>query len=719
MGIVSKRRACPTVLQLEAAECGAAALAMVLGRFGRFAPLDELRALCGVSRDGSKASSLLRAARKFGLDARGLKAEPRHLPDLDYPLIAFVNFNHFLVLEGATNKKVWINDPASGKRTETMEEFEEGFTGVVLTFSRGPEFKRGDTRPGLVSSLAGRFAGVAPALWFVFLVSLALVIPGIIVPVFSLIFVDYVLVRALDDWLAPLLIGMGITAVVRFILLELQSQTLLRAGTEMTLRTADTLVWKMLRLPISFFDQRFAGEIADRVNLNENLAGLLTGDLASAAVNMLMALFFLAAMMVYYPPLAAVVAVLALLNVVVLLLSARVMSDRYRRLSIDNGKFSGARVAGLKDMETFKASGSEDLLFGRWLGLYANVVNGGQEVARLSAWIAPIPGLISAAITAAVLIGGGFAIMAGDLTIGGLVAFQSLAASFAGPVAALAGFGAQMQEIRSYTQRLDDILAQDLDVRFSEAANTAAPQPGDPLPRGAVELRDVSFGYAPLEPPLIDGLNLSLAPGARVALVGASGSGKSTVGKLIGGLEQPRDGQVLIDGRSPLDWPREALATRLAYIRQDVVLFEGTVRENLCLWDRTIPEADMIRAAHDAQIHASIAARPGGYDAVISEGGGNFSGGEKQRIEIARALSTNPSVIILDEATSALDPISELGVMEAIRRRGATCIVIAHRLSAIRDCDEIVVLDRGQVAERGRHQDLMGSGGLYAHLLEA
>ena len=716
---MAARKPVPTVLQLEAAECGAASLAMVLGRYGRHAPLDELRTLCGVSRDGSKASSLLRAARAFGMEAKGLKAEPHHLPGLTYPLIAFVNFNHFLVLEGATADRVWINDPANGRRVETMEAFEQGFTGVVLTFAPGPEFRRGDTRPGILRSLAGRFAGVTPALWFVGLASLALVIPGILVPVFSLIFVDYVLVRALDDWLVPLMIGMGLTALVRFVLLELQSQTLLRAGTEMTLRTADTLVARLLCLPISFFDQRFAGEIADRVGLNEDLAQLLTGELAAAAVNVLMALFFLAAMLLWYPPLALAVAALALVNVLVLVLSARAMSEKYRRLSIDQGKLMGARVAGLRDMETFKASGAEDMLFARWLGLQANVINGGQGLARLSALITPLPGLISAAIAAMVLIWGGFAIMDGEMTIGGLVAFQSLAASFAGPVAALAGFGAEVQQIRSHTQRLDDILVQQVDPRFSDAANTDLPEPDDPLPRGAVELRAVSFGYAPLDPPLIEDLSLTLSPGSRIALVGASGSGKSTLGKLIGGLEQPRMGEVLIDGVAPLDWPREALAARLAYIRQEVMLFAGSVRENICLWDRTIAEADMIRAAHDAQIHDAISARPGGYDAPIAEGGGNFSGGERQRIEIARALATNPSVIILDEATSALDPVTELGVMEAIRRRGATCIVIAHRLSAIRDCDEIIVLDRGRVAERGRHQDLMASAGVYAALLEA
>ncbi|MEM1300593.1 MAG: NHLP family bacteriocin export ABC transporter peptidase/permease/ATPase subunit [Pseudomonadota bacterium] len=713
-GLGSRART-PSVLQLEAAECGAASLAMVLGHFGRFAPLDELRTLCGVSRDGAKASSLLKAARTFGLTAKGMKAEPEHLRDMKGPMIAFVNFNHFLVVEGVSGNRVFINDPASGRRTETLTEFSDSFTGVVLLFERGDEFRAGDTRPPLIPSLIRRMRGFGWAILFVFLIALALVIPGIVVPLFSQVFVDYVLVRSLDDWLVPLLIGMGITAVARFILIRVQGMAMLRLGEAMTLSTGRDLFRHMLRLPISFFDQRFSGEIADRVRLNEGLVGLLTGQLAGAALNVITASLFLVVMLNYHLWLTAAVAALAAVNVVILLASTKIMSERYRKISIESGKMMGARVAGLKDMETFKASGAEDMLFTRWTGLWANVTNGSQAAAQASAWISPLPGLISAFITVLVLIGGGYAVMRGELTLGELVAFQSLAASFAAPVVGLAGFGAELQQVRSFTQRLDDILEQDVDPGFAHDR----PETPDAVPIGSVTLRDVSFGYSPLEDPLIDGLNIELKPGTRVALVGASGSGKSTVGKLITGLAEPRSGIIEVGERAHSEWARSALAARLAYVRQEVVMFRGTVRENLTLWDDTIPETDLIRAAHDAQIHATIAARPGAYDAEMAEGGRNFSGGERQRLEIARALATNPSVIVMDEATSALDSVSEHRVMEAIRRRGTTCIVIAHRLSAIRDCDEIVVLDRGQVAERGRHEDLMARRGLYAHLIEA
>ena len=705
----------PSILQLEAAECGAASLAMILGYHGRFAALDELRILCGVSRDGSKASSVLRAGRALGLVAKGMKAEPEHLGDLPLPAIAFVNFNHFLVVEAIDAAHVWVNDPAYGRRRETLAQFSDGFTGVVLTFVPGPGFVRCDTRPSLVASLAARFAGVRPALLFIFLTSLALVVPGIILPVFSRIFVDYVLIRKLDDWLAPLLIGMALTALVRFALIELEKQMLVKARLAMSLSTGVGFMAKLLRLPIAFFDQRFAGEVAGRVRLNEALVDLLTGKLAEAAVALVTAAFFLIAMLFYNAPLTIAVAALALLNAAVLLVSNAALSETFRKLAIDRGKLAGARVAGLKDMETFKASGAEDMLFARWTGLAITAQNSRQRANRITAWIAPVPPLLSAMITVTILIWGGFAVMAGTMTLGGLVGYQTLAASFVAPVTALAGFGAEFQQIRANTARLDDVLGQADDPRFA----LADPDFDGALPGGSLQLEDVSFGYAPLDPPMIEGLTLQLTPGQRVALIGPSGSGKSTVGKLIGGLEQPRSGCVRIGGRTMLEWPRAALAARLAYVRQSVVLFEGTVRDNLTLWDDGITEPDMIAAARDAQIHELIAARPGGYGAQIAEGGGNFSGGERQRIEIARALATNPAVIILDEATSALDPVSEQRVMEAIRRRGITCVVIAHRLSAIRDCDEIIVLEQGRVVERGDHRTLSASRGSYARLVEA
>lgn len=710
-----RRARTDTVLQLEAAECGAASLAMVLSHFGRRVSLEELRIACGVSRDGSTASAILRAARAYGLDAKGLKAEPEHLRGLEPPMIAFVNFDHFLVVEGIRGSKVFLNDPASGPRKVSMEEFDAMFTGVVLTFSRTESFERGDSRPSVARQLRDRLRGYESAIFFVFLASLALVVPGILVPVMSRVFVDHILIERFDDWLLPLLIGMALTAVVRGFLTELQTQQLLRAETRLATEGSQSLLWRMLRLPVQFFSHRYAGEIANRLDLNDDLAKILTGDLSKAALSLLSMVVFFLLMLAYNTKLALVVAALTCVNVVALAWVSRRLADGWRKISLERGKVHATAVSGLQDIESFKAAGAEDTFFGRWAGQFANLVNAEQRLGVPMLLLTATPVLIQALSTGAVLVIGGFEIMSGAMTLGMLVAFQSLMASFSAPVTTLTQVGAEIQQLHAFTARLNDIQQQPVDKRFQDARSSLRP---DRLPSGDVRLDRVAFGYAPLEPPLIEALDLAIAPGSRIALVGPSGSGKSTTGRIVAGLYEPWEGEITVDGRPLADWPPAAIAARLGYVDQDIVLFEGSVRENLCLWDTTLPEKDMIAAARDAQIHDFIMSRPGGYDSRIEEAGRNMSGGQRQRLDLARALARNPSIIVLDEATSALDPATELAVMEALRQRGVSCVIVAHRLSAIRDCDEIIVLEHGKVVERGQHEELISQGGIYARLIE-
>jgi len=711
-----RRARCETVLQLEAAECGAAALAMVLSHFGRRVPLEELRQACGVSRDGSKASGILKAARAYGLEARGLKAEPQHLADLPTPMIAFVNFNHFVVVEGVGRGNVCLNDPASGPRSVSYDELDEMFTGVVLTFQKGDAFEARDDRRSLLGSLAHRLAAAKGAVAFAVLASLVLVLPGLALPVFSRVFVDFVLAQRMNDWLGPLVLGMLATAVVRAALTSLRYRYLLAAETRLAIEGSRAMLWRLLRLPAAFFDQRFAGEVADRLNLNDGLARLLTGELARALLSLAMVGFFLLFMLTYSVQLALVTAALTAFNLVVVVAVARKVRNGYRKVSLERGKLFATTVAGLYDIETHKAGGAEDAFFSRWAGLQVNVIDAEQRIALPQAMLTAVPTFMNG-LSIAVVVGlGGLLIADGEMSIGMLVAFQTLMASFTQPAAELARLGGQVQQVRAFAVRLDDIDGQPLDFRFASGRDDL---PLDALPRGRIDLDEVSFGYAQLEPPLIKDFSLSAAPGARIALVGASGSGKSTIGRLIVGLHRPQAGQILIDGR-PLDaWPPAALAARLAYVDQDVALFEGNVRDNLTLWDPTVPEVDIVEAARDAQVYDVVSARPGGLDSRVQEDGRNFSGGQRQRLDIARALARNPSVIVLDEATSALDPVTELAVMNAIRRRGATCIMIAHRLSAIRDCDEIMVIEQGRIVERGQHETLIAAGGPYASLLES
>ncbi len=689
---------------------------MVLAWFGRRMPLEELRAACGVSRDGSKASSILKAARAHGLTAKGLKAEPEHLEDLATPMIAFVNFCHFLVVEGIDRKRVHLNDPAQGRYSVSRDEFDEMFTGVVLVFERGSDFSAGDSRPSLIASLLRRTGGFRFAVSYVVLVSLALVIPGLALPVFARVFIDYVVVRSLDDWLWPVIIGMGLTAAARFILNQLRNWHLTRAETRLAIKGARELFDHILRLPIQFFGTRYAGEIASRLHLSDGLAHLLTGQLAQACLSLVAAVFFFAIMLLYSVPLSLGVLALALVNLLVLLAVSRAASDGYRKLSIQQGKLSGVGLSGLQDIETYKAAGTEELFFTRWTGLHAGIVSTHQAMAMKLTVLGAAPALVGALTTVLILVYGGREVMSGSMSIGSLVAFQTLTASFTAPMMAFMGLAASLQEVRSFTERIDDVLYQSPDpARTPEQGSDRAAA----LPDGALALEAATFGYLPLEPPLIESLSLAAKPGSRLALVGASGSGKSTVGRLLVGLFAPTSGQALLDDRPLTEWRADVRTSSLAYVDQNVVLFEGTVRENLTMWDETIPEQDMVAAAQDAMIHDVIAERPGGYSALIAEGGRNFSGGQRQRLEIARALTTNPRILVLDEATSALDTVSEAAIMENLRRRGCTLVIIAHRLSTIRDCDEIIVLERGRVLERGTHDALMASQGPYAHLIEA
>ncbi len=718
----SHRRArTPTLLQMEAVECGAAALGIVLGYHERYVPLEVLRKDCGVSRDGSKASNMLSAARNHGMEAKGYRHNPEYLRQMKPPFIVFWNFNHFLVVEGFRGDTVFLNDPASGPRTVTYDEFDQAFTGIVLTFQPTPDFKTGGERPRLLSALRHRLAGSWAGLTYVILVGLGLMLLGLLTPIYSKVFVDNYLVGGLESWVRPLLLAMLVTAVLTGILTWLREYYLARMETRMALGSGSRFMWHVLRLPIDFFTQRSSGDIAARAGLNDDVAALLSGQLAITLLNVLVAVFYAILMMFYDVMLTAIGIGIALVNLLALRYVARRRTDDNQRLVSEQGKLMGTAMNGLSIMETLKATGSESDFFSRWAGYNANVMNAQQDLARSSLFLAVIPTTLASINTALILGLGGLRVMDGVLTIGMLIAYQSLMGRFSQPVNETINLAANMQSLQGSMNRVDDVIKYPLD---SAAQSSSGVQPQDDGKIGLVrlegylELKGLTFGYSRLEQPLISDFSLQLEPGMRVALVGSSGSGKSTIAKLIMGINNPWEGEILFDGRLRAETPTEVLTDSLAMVAQEIYLFEGSVRHNITLWDSTIGEHDMIKAAKDAVIHDVIAGRPGGYESVMQEGGGNMSGGELQRLEIARALAINPRIMVLDEATSALDPLTEQQVDDAIRRRGCTVLIVAHRLSTIRDCDEIIVLDRGKVVERGTHGDLHGSGGLYSMLIK-
>lgn len=713
----TRRVKTPTVLQMEIVECGAAALSIILAHYGRLVSLEELRVACGVSRDGTNANNILKAAREFGLKAKGFSKTAEGVSTLALPAIVFWNFNHFLVVEGFGRDRVWLNDPAVGPRCVTRAEFEEGFTGVVLVFEPGPDFAPGGRRPSLVGSLRQRLRGSEGGLTYVVLASLLLAVLGLIIPLFTKIFVDSYLVGARTDLIVPLLIGMAITAAARGAITWLERYHLLRLSTRLTIAGSYRFLRHLLHLPMEFYTQRYGGEVGSRIETNDRLAELLSGELAVNLLNVVMIALYLALMFSFDALLTLIGLAIAAINFLALAYVSRRRKDTNVRLLQERGKMIGTSMAGLQSIESLKATGGESEFFSRWAGHLAKVLRSSQRMDVYSLALGSVPALLATMNTVVILGFGALRVMDEAMTIGTLVAFQALMAEFLQPINQFVALGGSLQEIEGELTRLDDVARHPVDpnTRMDEAAASFDAFP--PKLSGGLQLRGVAYGYSRLHRPLIENFDLDVAAGARVALVGPSASGKSTMSKIISGLYRPWSGEIRLDAWPRDELPREVITNSVALVDQDFFLYEGTVREVLAMWDATVPEERIVQAAKDACIHEDIAARAGGYDSWVEEGGRNFSNGQRQRLEIARALVGNPSLLILDEATSALDPVTEKRIDDHLRRRGCTCVIVAHRLSTIRDCDEIVVLDQGRVVQRGTHDELLRAPGLYRELI--
>ncbi|MGF1675875.1 MAG: NHLP family bacteriocin export ABC transporter peptidase/permease/ATPase subunit [Rivularia sp. (in: cyanobacteria)] len=709
-------RRTPTLLQMEAVECGAASLGMILAYHGRIVPLAELRQACGISRDGSKASNLLSAARSYNLQAKGFKIDIIGLQKTACPYIVFWNFNHFLVIEGFSKNRVFINDPATGRRTVSLSEFSEAFTGVVLVFERSPEFKPGGRKQSLFLALWSRLQGSILPLIYCILAGFLLVIPGLVMPTFSQIFVDQVLIQGREDWLRPLIFAMLFTALLSGLLTRLQLQLLRRMKIKLAMGMSSKFIWHLLHLPVSFYDQRFAGEISSRIQLNDRLANLLSGKLATTVISAVMVIFYAVVMLQYDYLLTLIGIAFVVVNLIALQWVARLRGDTNIRLMQEEGKVNGIAIAGLQSMETLKASGLESDFFTRWAGYYAKAINVRQDMDNLNQRLGMLPAFLSGITSMLLIVVGGLRVMDGALTIGMLIAFQSLMQQFMQPVNQLIALGGDLQELEGNLNRLDDVL-QNSSSSHPPISSSPHHPTSSPKLEGYLELRNITFGYNRTAPPLIENFNLSLKPGQRVALVGGSGSGKSTIAKLVAGLYKPWSGEIYFDGQSNI--PHQVLVNSVATIEQDITLFAGSVRDNLTLWDTTIPDSNLIQACRDAAVHEIVRSLPGGYNANLLEGATNLSGGQRQRLEIARALVNNPAILLMDEATSALDTETEKIIDQNLRLRGCTCLIVAHRLSTIRDCDEIIVLNRGKIVQRGTHDELRQVEGFYLELINS
>lgn len=707
----------PVIMQMEAAECGAASLSMILAYYGKWVPLEQARLDCGVSRDGSNAKNIYRAAMQYGLGAKAYRFEPDDLRQkASYPCILHWGFNHFVVLNGFHRNGAIINDPARGLVTVSMEELDENFTGVCLMFEPKEGFEPGGSKKSVLQFAKQRLEGTAAAFLFVMAVTVATALIGVLQPVFSRIFIDRLLGEGGGAWLSFFLFGITSLAVAEFILAWMRAVNLLKIQGKFAVVANSEFMWHVLKLPMEFFSQRLAGDIAMRQKANQNIASSLVQTFAPLVMNGVMMVFYLVVMVRYSLPLTCIGMASILINVWLASVISAKRIHITRVLMRDQGNLDGVTYTGIEMIETIKSSGAENGFFEKWSGIQASVNTQRGKYAKLDGYIGVLPAFVVTVSDVFILTIGAWFIIQGNFTAGMLLAFQGFMQAFRNPAQMLLTAGQNIQEMRTNMERIQDVMEYPEEEKYRQDMEVDEDVEYGKL-QGNVELRNVTFGYSRLEKPLVSDFSISIKQGQRIALVGASGCGKSTVSKLISGLYQPWSGEILIDGMPISKIHHQVFAGSLAVVDQDIILFEDTIANNIKMWDSTIEDYEMILAARDAQLHEDIMQREGGYQYRILEGGKDFSGGQRQRLEIARVLAQDPTIIIMDEATSALDAKTEYDVVNAIKDRGITSIVIAHRLSTIRDCDEIIVMDHGKIAERGTHEQLMALGGRYRELV--
>lgn len=704
----------PVIMQMEAVECGAASLSMVLAYHGRWLPLEKLRSDCGVSRDGSNALNLLKAARLHGMKAKGYRYEPEELRDMPKPAILHWDFNHFVVLSSFKKNKVIINDPARGVIKIGVEELDKSFTGVALGFEKGENFVKGGRPSSIISFIKNRLKNAKEALFFTLFSGLLAAIVSVALPVFSQVFSDNIITGRNSEWFTGFIWLFGGLVLFQFIIQCIQGIYDQRLRGRLAIEANSNFFWHVLRLPVHFFSQRYVGDLVSRQMSNEEIPDTLVKQLAPVLVNMLLLLLYLFFMIRYSIPLALIAIFSTIINLYVIQAISEKQINLSRVVERNLGKLMGVTMSSLQSIETIKAAGAEDGFFQRWAGHFATSSNSQIKSNKTNTYLGVIPQLLVSVSNNVVLMLGAYLILKGELTIGMLMAFQGFMGAFMFPMGNLMQTYQGLLTMRTQMERVDDVYRTKCDVasELEDTNDSGAGKLG-----GLVELKNVTFGYNILSAPLLKDFSLKLEPGKSVAFVGSSGCGKSTIAKLVSGLYAPWSGEILFDGKSQSEINHSVFVNSVSVVDQDIVLFDGTVTDNIKMWDQSIEDFAMIMASNNAQIHEEIASRPHAYDSHIENGGKNFSGGQKQRLEIAAAMAKDPVILILDEATSALDAATEEKVMNAIKLAGVSLIIIAHRLSTIRDCDEIIVMDKGSVLERGTHEQLLENKGFYSRLM--
>ena len=707
----------PVIMQMEALECGAASLAMVMAYYGKWVPLEQVRSDCGVSRDGSNAKNIYMAAQHYGMEVRARRMSPEQIREEGFcPCIVHWDMNHFVVVKGFRGNSVYINDPARGSLKISWKEFDESFTGIVLFATPSKDFVPEGGPKSVLKFARKSLSGAGAALVFVALTTIIFYLFGIINSVTSRIFIDRILSGYNEDWMYPFVLVLSGLAVIELVVVWVRAIYQLKLNGKMTIVGGTSYMWKVLHLPMEFFSQRMAGDIQMRIGMSEGIATTLVETLAPVVLDTVMMILYLVLMIRYSLILTAIGVGSVLVNIFLAQLISRKRVNMTRVRLRDAAMLESTTVNGISMIETIKSSGAENGYFQRWAGFQASLNNIDSRMTRTFNLLGLVPQALEKLTQYAVLVLGVWLVLEGQFTLGTVVMFQGFVSSFMSPAMTLIGAGQTIQEMRTQMERMEDVMEYPDDPNVLD--NPAIEESTITKLHGDVELRNVTFGYSKLAEPVIKDLSLKLEPGKKIALVGSSGCGKSTIAKLITGLYNPWSGDILFDGKPRSAYPHDMMVGSIAVIDQDITLFEGSVADNIKMWDSTILDFEMIMAAVDARIHDDIVRMPGGYQHMLASGGRELSGGQRQRMEIARALALDPSVLILDEGTSALDAKTEYEVINAISERGISCIFVAHRLSTVRDCDEIIVLDRGEVVERGTHAELMEKAGLYHDLVK-
>ena len=710
----------PLIMQMEeSVECGAASLGMILAYYGRWVPLEQLNKDCGVSRgDGAKASTILKAARRYGLEAKGFRQDAdAFMKEATFPCIAYWCAHHWVVARGIQGVEVYLNDPAKGQVSVTREEFEQKYSGITLEFNKTDQFQPGGSKPDVLATIRKRMTGMEKPFLFVFITAAIAAVASILYTFLGKVFLDQVISGRNPGWLEPVVTAMIVLALVSGLVSILKAVYLAKIQGKAAVVSSSKFVRHLLHLPVDFYSRRSVGEIQLRIENNEAAACALIGKLAPAVISIVMLFLYLIIMLKYSVLLTAIGVFTVFLNALVAKYTSYLRRNVTQQLSVFNGKLSAATMGGISMIETMKAAGAENGFFNRWAGYQALVNNGNAQSFRINEYLGMIPLALTELTDIAVLALGIRLIIRGSFTAGSLLAFTGFLTALMEPVKKFIDLGETIQETGTRMEQADNVMNVPADVPEEHLTADEIAQKGYQKLRGQLDLEHVTFGYSALEPPLIDDFSLHLEAGKWVALVGRSGCGKSTVCRLITGLYPVWSGEIRMDGIPLKGIPPEVLRSTLSMVNQDIAVFHDTVADNIKLWDASIEDEEMVRACRDADIQDDIAKRQGGYYTMVQPGGKNFSGGQLQRFEIAHALAENPSILILDEATSALDAQAEARILQRIRARGTTCVVVAHRLSTIRDCDEIIVLDNGKVQERGTHQELMAMNGAYADLV--